>query len=237
MAEQQRRFLDLWIVEANTVYREVPYTVVADWIQQGRLVEDDMYRPSGRAEWMRIGGSPEWQPYLPKPEPMRVNDQAEALEPVELDFSWKRRHDEEDDDVDMIPLIDISLVLLIFFMMTTAVASGFIRTPSAEMGEVVKGNEGVRIDIDRDRDGKLSYAVGIGTNPAAEEDRDLHSLKDLLTRVKAVLERQPRQVEVTINADRDLESGPIRDLMASLQARPYRNHIVQIYAGVSEKVP
>src|SRR3954453_11033791 len=119
MAEE-RRFLDVWIVESNTVYREVPFTVVADWIQQGRLLEDDMLRPSGTAEWMKVGTSPTFAPYLPKAMPQGAEDQAEAMEPVALDFAWKKRHDEEDDDVDMIPLIDVSLVLLIFFMMTAS---------------------------------------------------------------------------------------------------------------------
>ena len=31
----QRRFLDVWIVETNTVYQEVPFEVVTDWL--GRL--------------------------------------------------------------------------------------------------------------------------------------------------------------------------------------------------------
>ncbi len=31
MAEK-RRFLDVWIIESNTVYREVPFQVVADWV-------------------------------------------------------------------------------------------------------------------------------------------------------------------------------------------------------------
>src|SRR6185437_2710829 len=96
----KRRFLDVWIVESNTVYREVPFTVVADWVQQGRLLEDDRLRPSGTAEWFAIGASPDFAPYLPQPEPFRAEDRAEALEPVQLDFAWKPSHFEEDDDVD-----------------------------------------------------------------------------------------------------------------------------------------
>src|SRR5947209_14720932 len=95
MAEK-RRFLDVWIVESNTVYREVPFTVVADWVQQGRLLEDDKLCPSGTKQWARVGDSPEFKPYLPKPEPFRVGDQAEALEPVHLDFAWKKPHGEDE---------------------------------------------------------------------------------------------------------------------------------------------
>ena len=46
MAEK-RRFLDVWIVETNTVYKEVPFTVVSDWVQQGRLLEDDRITSPG----------------------------------------------------------------------------------------------------------------------------------------------------------------------------------------------
>ena len=115
---EKRRFLDVWIIETNTVYREVPFEVVTDWVQQGRLLADDMLRPSGTAQWFRLGDNPSFSAYLPHSDPYAANDQAEALEPVAVDFSWKRRPEDEDDDVDMIPLIDVSLVLLVFFMMT-----------------------------------------------------------------------------------------------------------------------
>src|SRR5579872_6880707 len=104
MAEPQRRFLDVWIVESNTVYREVPYTVVTDWVQQGRLLDDDRLRPSGTPNWQRLGDIPSFAAFLPKIDPQRVEDQAEALERVEVDFAWKPRHEDDDDDVDMIPL-------------------------------------------------------------------------------------------------------------------------------------
>src|SRR5438270_3197707 len=133
MAEK-RRFLDVWIVDSNTVYREVPFTVVADWVQQGRLLEDDKLCPSGTKQWARVGDSPEFSPYLPKAEPFRVGDQAEALEPVHLDFAWKKPHGGEEADPDMIPLIDISLILVIFFMMTASGVgiAGMIATPATE---------------------------------------------------------------------------------------------------------
>src|SRR5215472_12249854 len=98
----KRRFLDVWIIESNTVYREVPFTVVSDWVQQGRLLADDMLRPSGTAQWFRLGGMPALAAYLPKAVPYRVEDKAEALEQVQIDFAWKRRHEDEDEDVDMI---------------------------------------------------------------------------------------------------------------------------------------
>src|ERR1700730_8272616 len=142
---EKRRFLDVWIIESNTVYREVPFTVVTDWVQQSRLLPDDKVRPSGTPQGFKIGGMPAFVAYLPKVEPFRAEDQAEALEPVQLDFGWKRRRPDEEEDVDMIPLIDVSLVLLIFFMRTASGvgASVLFPPPAADSGEVVDRPEGV----------------------------------------------------------------------------------------------
>ena len=124
MAEK-RRFYDVWIIEANTVYREVPFDAVADWVQQGRLLEDDMLRPSGTADWRRLGDFMDFSVYVPKPaaEP-EPPSAVEPMEPVEPGIVWKKRSDLEDNEVDMIPLIDVSLVLLIFFMLITNDVSG-----------------------------------------------------------------------------------------------------------------
>ena len=149
---EKRRFLDVWIVEGNTVYKEVPFDVVADWVQQGRLLEDDMARPSGTSEWARLGDMADFAVYVPKPaEPeAAVESKVEPMEPVETGFSWKRRRDEEDSEVDMIPLIDVSLVLLIFFMLTTKDVGGGgpqIPTPPAVYGSLVNAPDAVWVGI------------------------------------------------------------------------------------------
>jgi biopolymer transport protein ExbD len=171
---QKRRFIDVWIVETNTVYREVPYTVVTDWVQQGRLLGDDRVRPSGTAEWYPIGASPTFAAYMPKMEAHRAEDQAEALEPVQLDFTWSRRPEDEDEDVDMIPLIDISLVLLIFFMMTASVSGGLfeIDTPAARNKNVVLSEDmklWVAIDVKEKKGAAVNknlpwYSLGLGND-------------------------------------------------------------------------
>src|SRR5271163_3847174 len=101
-----KRLLDVWILEINTVYREVPFVVVTDWLQQGRLLREDCVRLTGSKKWHAIEVVPALGPYLPRAEVQRAEDRAEALEPVELGFDVHRPSDEEDEDVDMIPLID-----------------------------------------------------------------------------------------------------------------------------------
>ena len=67
MAEN-KRLLDVWIVELKTVYREVPFAVVTDWIQQGRLLGEDRVRLSGSAAWHAVGKVSALAAYLPKAE-------------------------------------------------------------------------------------------------------------------------------------------------------------------------
>jgi biopolymer transport protein ExbD len=235
---EKRRFLDVWIIDSNTVYKEVPYAVVCDWIQQGRLLEDDKLKPSGTRDWFRLGDSTDFTPYLPRAEPNRPEDEAEALEPVMLDFAFKRPHDVEDDDVDMIPLIDVSLVLLVFFMLTASVtgALGFVETPNTENGEVVTDSKALRIDINRDPDdGSPVYAVGVGANPAAKEDSDLKTKEDALERLKSKLARSPGEVEVVINAHKDLPARYARDMLLALSKSPFNSKITLNFFGVSEK--
>src|ERR1700681_206048 len=131
----KKRLLDVWILEINMVYREVPFAVVTDWLQQGRLLPEDKVRLAGGKTWHLLPNVPALAPFLPRAEPLAIEDKAEALEPIDLGFVPTRLLEEEDQDVDMIPLIDVSLVLLIFFMMTATTSSGFlstINTPGAK---------------------------------------------------------------------------------------------------------
>jgi biopolymer transport protein ExbD len=236
---EKRRFLDVWIIESNTVYREVPFQVVSDWVQQGRLLENDMLRRSGTAEWFPVGGSSDFSPYLPRAEPYRVDDTAEALEPVELEFRWKKHHDEEDDDVDMIPLIDVSLVLLIFFMLTASTAglAAFVPTPKAEYGTL--SLQGVQLNIDLKGEGdnrQPVYSLSVDNRILDQEkDSNLSSVEELLSRLQEYLAKQSERVEVTINAHPDVKSGLVRDLIARLESPPFRSHLSKKAIGVSEK--
>jgi biopolymer transport protein ExbD len=243
MSSPPKKFLDVWIIESNTVYREVPFTVVADWIQQGRLLEDDMLRPSGTAEWLKVGASPSFAPYLPKAVPHGVEDQAEAMEPVALDFSWKKSHDEEDDDVDMIPLIDVSLVLLIFFMMTASgAASMFIQTPATQNAELDKSTGGVWIGINLNDPKVPIPSYSLGTVKGGTIKSNLTQAQ-CLDELEQFLIDQQHPVELTIQAHEQLKASEVRSLTYQLEqldkrlsAQLRRGKIIEHkYTGVREK--
>jgi biopolymer transport protein ExbD len=234
MAEKHT-FLDAWIVETNTAYRKVPFSVVADWIQQGRLLASDKLRSSGQTEWFCLGDNPTFAAYLPRSEPYRTEDQAEALEPVQVDFNWKPRSDDEDEDVDMIPLIDVSLVLLIFFIMTTtgAFLATRIQTPGAFFGWLSSDPATIWIGIDMDLNKEPIYSIGVGDQPpASKEDEGLMTRDQVLQRLDAKLAEAPRFVDVVIRAHEDLPSGIVRRLQVELERRP---KIMKKHQAVSEK--
>jgi biopolymer transport protein ExbD len=235
MAEK-RKFLDVWIVESNTVYREVPYTVVTDWVQQGRLLEDDRLKPAGSANWIRLGDTAAFATFLPKAEQFRVEDQAEALEPVQVDFTWKRRRSDEDDDVDMIPLIDISLVLLIFFMMTAAVggAGTLIATPRAQHFDVTASPELVWIGITPGKNAdqpEYMLAKGEGGQVESYASRD-----ELMRALETMLQQESKPVDVSI---RGHHAMPFREVILDMTIRlgPLQRtgKIRNIHTEVSQK--
>src|SRR5262249_2204 len=138
--------------------------VVTDWLQQGRLLRDDCVRLAGSKKWHAIGAVPALGPYLPRVEPQRAEDRAEALEPVELGLDSRPPAEEEDEDVGMIPLSGIRLVLLIFFMMTGSVAPGMlsmIATPAAQhqLATITSDTYWVGIDV-RSRSGQMDKEAG-----------------------------------------------------------------------------
>jgi biopolymer transport protein ExbD len=236
MAES-RRLLDVWIVGSNTVYREVPFTVVADWVQQGRLLEDDMIKPSGSNEWSKVGEPENFNAYLPKPQAHSSEDRAEALERVELDFTYKRRHDDEDDDVDMIPLIDVSLVLLIFFMLLSAGAgvASAIQVPVINNPDVAIINpQELTVGIDL-VDGSPVYSLSKGNKPPEDDDhKNIASYDEMMAKLVAMMSTTDRD-EVTINAHRQVQSGLVRKLTADLSRGQFRGRIARVLIGVNEK--
>jgi biopolymer transport protein ExbD len=229
MADGRQRQLDVWILEINTVYREVPFVVVTDWLQQGRLLPVDCVRLTGSKKWHAIGTVPAFGPYLPRIEPQRAEDRAEALEPVELGLEAHSHRDEEDEDVDMIPLIDISLVLLIFFMMTASVESGIlsaIATPSAQhqLAAITRETYWVGIDkgtragvADKDDVGRSLpwYSFGKDNRELVKPTRDRRTVIDALA--KELQESAATDITIRLRADRTLPIETVTGVTSDLQ--------------------
>lgn len=225
MADPTTRMLDVWIVDLKKVYTGVPFTVVTDWLQEGRLLHTDRVRLAGKEKWHAVEAVPALAPYLPKPAPLAAEDRAEALEAIDLGFQSPKVHEAEDDDVDMIPLIDVSLVLLIFFMMTAAISSGVfssIATPEAahqltsidtdmywlgiNTGEDDETKEkGVLYSLGKDSD-KQKYLV----KPTLQQDRVYAGLVEDLANASG-------EVKIRLRAEKSLPIETIKGVTLDLQ--------------------
>lgn len=229
------RFFDVWVIETNAAYRNVPYTVVTDWVQQGRLLIEDKVRPAGSKDWSRVADLAAISAYVPRAEPYRAEDTAEALEPVQVEVAWKRRAEDEDDDVDMIPLIDVSLVLLVFFIMTTAGFAGavsLIKTPPAEHKLLAIDKNMIWVGIDDPaRNNNYVYYLGQGDQGEPKTFRDK---RQLLVEVDDMLKGH-HGVDVRIKANLHLPFEVVRDMTNELEQFKADKRVNSILAEVSEK--
>ncbi len=234
MAAPTARILDVWIVDLKKVYTGVPFTVVTDWLQEGRLLRTDRVRLAGKEKWHPVEAVPALAPYLPKPAPLAAEDRAEALEPVELGFQSPKVHEAEDDDVDMIPLIDVSLVLLIFFMMTTAISSGVfsnIATPEARhqlttidtdmywLG-IHKGVE----DPEKSKEIVVLYSLGKDSDkrkplvkPTSDPERVFAALAEEVGDAAGELDGGFLKIKIRLRAEKSLPIETIKDATLDLQ--------------------
>jgi len=237
---------DVWFLTANTVYRGVPYGVVTDWAQQGRVSADDKVRAAGTDEvWLRLRDHPDLGDFLfhrgGTAAPAVAARPAEELEPIDMDLGWKKHADDEDDDVDMIPLIDISLVLLIFFMMTATVSAlSPVDVPEMKHASELRANpESLTVDIKKNARDEMYYGVRVGERGAEKDDTNLPSVYDAIARLNsrldAILNGGGRPPEIRIACDKSLPSERVYELVQELQKLKDRGRIDSYGAEVNEK--
>jgi biopolymer transport protein ExbD len=203
----------------------VPFTVVTDWLQEGRLLGTDHVRLAGKQKWHRIDAVPALVPYVPKAPAHAVEDRTDALEPVELGLESPKVREEEDDDVDMIPLIDVSLVLLIFFMMTSAISSGVfsaIPTPAAKHQLVSISADMYWIGIEKGLDketNKDAILFSLGKD-SEKKNRYVEPTADatrLATKLTEELDQATGEIKIRLRADKTLPIETIKGITLELQ--------------------
>ncbi|MFO0848744.1 MAG: biopolymer transporter ExbD [Gemmataceae bacterium] len=232
---------DVWFVAADTVYKGVPYSAVTSWAEQGRIAPTDRLRPAGSTvAWTKAGDHPLVADFLFQGGVAATGTAADSyasLEPVEMDVVARKLADDEDDDVDMIPLIDISLVLLIFFMMTTAVAAlSPVDVPDMKnAAELSKDKDAFTVVIDKRPDGSVLYALRVGDTPVAPDDNSLPTPEALIARIGVRLREVQRPPEVRIACHKDLPRERVREVAKELNRLKEKDQIAYFGAEVNEK--
>jgi biopolymer transport protein ExbD len=237
---------DVEFRKTGQIYRAVPFDILTDWIQQAKVKPHDRVQPAGAAgesAWQTLESTPVLAVYLPSAKPMA----SDATEPSEnatinteaadfLELPLRKSH-EDDDDVDMIPLIDISLVLLIFFMMTTTVSSvSKIAVPEMKnAGKLDAAPDIIRIDIDW-MENRAVYGVAVGTAAPAAGLGNLEDENAALAALDGMLAERTRSAKVRIAAHAQVPYEYVERIFNALELRIQQKiPISNITTQVSEK--
>jgi biopolymer transport protein ExbD len=228
------REYDVWVQSSNTIYKRVPFNIVTDWAEQGRLAKIDKLRPAGSNDpWLAVLDDPIIADFLFSKPPEAAPT---VTAPAAMDVVWGRPAEDEDDDVDMIPLIDISLVLLIFFMMTAAVSAlSPVDVPQMKNAFNSAGGDAWTVTIDKRPNSDPTWSLRLGDKPPEAGDDDLDSLAQLLVRLDDRLKAANTAPEVRFACHRDLPSDRVHELVKELEIRKKANKISAYHAEVNEK--
>jgi biopolymer transport protein ExbD len=238
---------DVWLVASDQIYKGVPYQVLAGWIDTGRAAPTDRVRPAGSNEaWLPVKSHPVLSDFVRKAAPVAapvaaVADAAatlvhhEELEAPELEFF--KHPEEEDTEVDMIPLIDISLVLLIFFMMTSVVSAlSPVDVPAIASGhEPSNEADALSVQIDLRPNGSAFYAIQQGTGAIAPENNNLESLPEVKARLDAILGTVTKPPEARITCNKKIKHVRVAELVTVLDEYRRRGLIIVYKAEVNEQ--
>ncbi|QDU20725.1 ExbD/TolR family protein [Urbifossiella limnaea] len=235
--------LDVWYVTANTVYRGVPYQVVADWVREGRLGAADQLRPagSGDRDWRTVGTWELFADYLPGSgtAPGAEGGEVELPEPVEPESHGRKVREAEDDEVDMIPLIDISMVLLVFFVIVSATgALSPVDVPDMKhAGTLTNDPNAITINIQKASEEDVYYALRVGKTAPRPEYARLGSPEDALKALDALLGEATQPPHVQVACEKALPSKRVVEMQLELKKRFDKRLIQSFDATVNEAPP
>ncbi len=115
-------------------------------------------------------------------------------------------------DINMIPLIDVMLVLLIVFMVTAPLMTQGIKVdlPKAN-AEIVPDSDDLSLVVSIDADG--NYFISLGSTDEGQEPVALENIGDSVERIL----RQNATVPVFLEADASINYGVVMNLLATLE--------------------
>jgi biopolymer transport protein ExbD len=136
----------------------------------------------------------------------------------------------------MIPLIDISMVLLVFFIMIKA-AGALAPVDVPEMrygGQLSADPEAITITVDKLNEQDVYYAVRIGQNPPKPSHNLLPTPEKAVAALNELLVEVARPPEVRIACVKNLPRERVYELRRELESLQKKGHINNIIATVVE---
>jgi biopolymer transport protein TolR len=113
-------------------------------------------------------------------------------------------------EINVVPYIDVMLVLLVIFMITAPLITQGVKVDLPEArSEVISAQEQAPLIVSVDAAGR--FYINYGDDPDRPVDRDV-----LVTRINALLRHQPG-MQVLVEGDKRVEYARVIELMALLQ--------------------
>jgi biopolymer transport protein ExbD len=175
---------------------------IAQGLQDGEWDTDDEVMGPGDRNWVVIADHPE------------LEDLAEALD-IADENEDKITHDPEEDRIDMNPLIDVCLVLLVFFILATtmSIMEKVLSMPSAK-----KAQEAVtQLDPSQMDKMLIVEARVVNNRPTLKFDKQDVTLEALAGKLKAARDANPARTQVVIDA-KDVEWQLVVNIISAAQA-------------------
>lgn len=225
-----RRQMQLKIVSLDRTYSPVPLETLVRLASEGRISPEDLVRPLGTEQWYRADEVPALAAALPRRvagQPLDAGGRQVDLEDA-AGGGWtalRKAKQYEEPAMDMAPMIDVTFLLLIFFMLTNSLANPSpMDVPDAVHGRGVnlEGQQLILID----RQGR--YYLG----DRAEEDSRAGSLEALIAEVRQNAAAGKDQMEVIISGHKQARYWQVRDLVERLGAV---ENVDKVMLGVEEK--
>jgi biopolymer transport protein ExbD len=223
--------MHLKIVAQDQLIGPLPLEVLVEMAANGEISPQDLVRPGGSQAWIRVTEVPELAARLavpPAPDPFGADppdDLPEAGDARDL-FEIGRGTPHEEAAMEMAPMIDVTFLLLIFFMLTNSLANpAAMEVPDAVHGRGVtlEGQQLILVD----QEGR--YYLG----DAATEQSAVDSLDALVREVGDNVAASRQTLDVIVSAHRHSKHRYVRELVEGLSAL---EDLGNIQIGVEEKL-
>ncbi len=121
-------------------------------------------------------------------------------------------------EINVVPYIDVTLVLLIIFMITTPMLQTGVEVdlPQAESSTVEQKEDMPPVVISIKQDGQYLINFDVQGKEIKNPEGEVIQAEGIFTRVEAALANKPG-TQVLINADKTVDYGTVVTVMASLK--------------------
>ncbi|WP_372371316.1 ExbD/TolR family protein [Candidatus Uabimicrobium sp. HlEnr_7] len=184
--------------DSQKIYKDLPLATIKTWILEARIEADDYVSSAELKKWVKASSLSIFESYFAP-----SSTGSDVISSRDLSFGWST-DDDEDTHVDLTPMIDVTFLLLIFFMVTATFAVHEIANIKVPDAKNTKKYQEKKMTVSIDR--KRQIFVG-------KQQVSLSELKTVLQQKVS----QSVQQDVLLAADRSVDWGLIMSVLDEIK--------------------